>query len=1002
MTSTTSPTERVGRYQLLEPIGIGPSGTVSRAKVFGVAGFERQFAVKRFHAELTATAAMAAMLSAAARAYGSLEHPRIARMSEFGVAQGATFTAVEYVVGIDAMRLIAEARLAGVNLAAGGALALVSQAARAVGYAHGRGLTHLGLAPTNVIITADGDIKITDFGILSATLAQRPIEVPRLANRIPYLAPEQLANEATSAATDVFALGVLAYELVTGTRTFRGDTPQQVASAIMAGPPPEPALPRPIVRVLQRCLARSPFERFPDARALADALDAAVRVAPVPGTRKDVGAQVKETLDRLAALNDGQMSGVVALHVNTGPIRVPPTPGDDDPGAAYALGRADGGPVGLGAGPTIPDLPRQPFTTMPGVAPPPIPVPPGVAEMPAPPPPIAPPGASTLVGVSKPPPTIPTIRPRSAQGPGTGPLSKSASGQGPSTGPLAKPPAIPSRVPPSRSAAEIPVPIDPATPSARIEAGSDGIHTLDPSDLVAVDERHDEMGDAAAAAAAELDAALEKAVLTGSGARRRPAPLDDQKNTRPLLPLELEPLLSEPQARGATGSARATGVPEASDRGITEPHITIEPDDDPESRAATEPRIEDEEDRRATSLRLQPPPGVQSSAATQAIGSFGDLPEPDELDVRSGHTMLGIGSSTDAQPGGPEYPIPVAAPYTGPHPAPSSPDDDGSSGDAGQTGTPGSGLHRWSGDPRKDAAAAVAPPDTATPTAAADSAVRPPRRQLIWILVGMVGAVLVGLTAWQAYERAYHLPAPSVAGGSSSTTGSAGGAGAASATGIVATPIDETGAVARDAATDASAPSAVASIDAASADAARIAAVDAAADATRAATAPVDAPSSPSDAGAVAAKPVPAGTAGDTLAIASSPPGARVFLDGADAGTTPLTLPGSPDRHTIALLLAGHELYNAQVDGHGAFQIALKEVTPTNGPAGIKVLRCKDANRYYVFIDGKPTGQTCPTERIGCEVGAHTVEVYDVVSETRRKWDINVTDTRLSFRVRVE
>src|SRR3954447_1522803 len=355
VTSTTSPTERVGRYQLLEPIGIGPSGAVSRAKVFGVAGFERQFAIKRFHSELTATAAMAAMLSAAARAYGSLEHPRIARMSEFGVAQGSTFTAVEYVVGLDALRLMSEAKLAGATLAVGGALALVSQAARAVGYAHGRGLTHLGLAPTNVLVTAEGDIKITDFGILSATLPPRPIDVARLAQRIPYLAPEQLANEATSAATDVFALGVLAYELVTGTRTFKGDTAQQIASAIMNGPPVEPPLPRPIVRVLQRCLARSPFERFPDARALADALDAALRVAPVPGTRKDVGAQVKETLDRLAALNEGQMSGVVALHLGTGPIRrydddltrAPPRSGSEaDPGEpppAYALGRAETG-----------------------------------------------------------------------------------------------------------------------------------------------------------------------------------------------------------------------------------------------------------------------------------------------------------------------------------------------------------------------------------------------------------------------------------------------------------------------------------------------------------------------------------------------------------------------------------------------------------------------------------------------------------------------------------
>ncbi|MEO7732001.1 MAG: protein kinase, partial [Kofleriaceae bacterium] len=404
VTSTTSPTERVGRYQLLEPIGIGPSGSVSRAKVFGVAGFERQFAVKRFHPELTSTAAMAAMLSAAARAYGSLEHPRIARMSEFGVAQGATFTAVEYVLGLDALRLVGEARLAGVTLAAGGALALVSQAARAVGYAHGRGLTHLGLAPTNVIVTAEGDIKITDFGILSATLPQRPIDVSRLTQRIPYLAPEQLANEATSAATDVFALGVLAYELVTGSRTFKGDTPQQVASAIMSGPPAEPPLPRPIVRVLQRCLARSPFERFPDARALADALDAALRVAPVPGTRKDIGAQVKETLDRLAALNDGQMSGMVALHLGTGPIRRLTDDDARDAGAdpaamlSYELARPDlagGGPAFGGPSATVPDLPRSPITTMPGLAPPPIPVPPGLSA-PGAPPSGGPAGAQTL------------------------------------------------------------------------------------------------------------------------------------------------------------------------------------------------------------------------------------------------------------------------------------------------------------------------------------------------------------------------------------------------------------------------------------------------------------------------------------------------------------------------------------------------------------------------------------------------------------------------------
>ena len=143
-------------------------------------------------------------------------------------------------------------------------------------------------------------------------------------------------------------------------------------------------------------------------------------------------------------------------------------------------------------------------------------------------------------------------------------------------------------------------------------------------------------------------------------------------------------------------------------------------------------------------------------------------------------------------------------------------------------------------------------------------------------------------------------------------------------------------------------------------------------------------------------------TSSDVLAIVSSPAGARVFIDGADQGVTPVKLPGSADRHTVALLLAGHELYVAEVDGHGAFQIALKPVTPAGGPAGIKVIKCKDKDRYYVSVDGKPTGMTCPTERIECGVGPHTVEVYDIVTETRRKFDIKVLDTRLSYRVRVE
>jgi len=1077
VTSTTSPTERVGRYQLLEPIGIGPSGTVSRAKVFGVAGFERQFAVKRFHAELTTTAAMAAMLSAAARAYGSLEHPRIARMSEFGVAQGSTFTAVEYVVGLDALRLIAEARLAGVTLAAGGALSLVSQAARAVGYAHGRGLTHLGLAPTNVIITADGDIKITDFGILSATLPPRPTEVPRLANRIPYLAPEQLASEATSAATDVFALGVLAYELVTGARTFRGDTPQQVASAIMAGPPAEPLLPRPIVRVLQRCLARSPFERFPDARALADALDAALRVAPVPGTRKDIGAQVKETLDRLASLNDGQMSGVVALYVGTGPIRRMDDPGasrvyddspiDDAAGAtstptpAYALGRPElpplpppGSSAGQHAGATLPEL-RSPITTVPGLPPPPIPVPPGLTDVPIPPPPGSPgapgPAATTLPGLGRTQTMIPTIRPR--------PISVA--------GLPVKPPAVPPAVPPAiplhalraglRQTADVEIPGEPAAPTTRVDTVSEGVHTLDPNDL----ESFDIADEPEPLAPPEPVPARPPSTPAREPARRAALPTDrpDQSKveTQPIAPIMLEPLLFD-----ATVSPDELGD---GDRAVTEPVV-------PEMLRSGTPRS------RPIVRAPDDDPGQ-----TQAIGSFEPEPEVPAPAAPANdpryRTMIGL---TASQPRLPAEPAPLSPPPLGPQTAPrnaapnDSPEDpvDDISELLNEGFRPGptqaASTLTWPGDASaspgngagieappyasngaqsppidftdSDAASAPEPAPAASDgwmTAPAPSAAVPaaisaeaiptplhPRHRLAWILVGMLGAGIVGLCIWQIYRQATAVAdqARLAQAGRDAPTADAppiAVAPAADAHAELPSPSDASpsavsppGGAARAATGDAPR-SAVAPTDAAlAADAAHVAVlpVDAArvaapgvvvvADAARTAAGPADAGAPRPDPMHAAIKPLAPTAPGDTLSIASSPPGARVFLDGSDTGATPLALPGSPDRHTIALLLPGHDLYIAQVDGHGTFQIPLKEITPTNGPAGIKVLRCKDKDRYYVFIDGKPTGQTCPTERIGCEIGPHTVEVYDIVSETRRKWDIVVKDTRLSFRVRVE
>ena len=841
---------------------------VARAKVFGVAGFERQFAVKRFSPELT-VGAVASALSAAARSYGSLEHPRIARMSEFGVAQGQTFTAVEYVAGLDAFRLLQEAKLAGIALAAGGALALVSQAARAVGYAHGRGLSHLGLCPTNVIVTVDGDVKVTDFGILAATMPPRPVEAQRLAQRIAYLAPEQLAAEATSAATDVFVLGVIAYELVTGQRAYRGETPAQISHAILSGPPAEPPLPRPIVRVLQRCLARSPFERFPDARALADALDAALRVAPVPGTRKDIGAQIKTTLDRYAALNEGNLSGMVAMNLQTAAVadqgrldahdvstqqfvrdnaRTEPSP------VVPRFTDTDVSPVVPSAASTINErIPDKPFSTMPGIAPP-IPVPPGAAPPPGSPHNMGPPGAKTMLGLTP-----------VKKGAVPGVIPPIAKPNGPAGQP-AKPPIPTRRTPPPMPAVQ--APDDIVEPSGLIEVEDSRVTNLEP-------------------VAPSPPSALDQLF--------QPPPEDSGQ-----MPAD------DPSTLQGMGSSPPGTLTPAAMARMPKPT----PGHNFDSRTGEmSPLMLDELNKRA----------VKNTAELQSL-------EPASISSTGPAALEDAVDSFAQDAGHVAHDIPVQSPSIS--------------------------------APRAPQAVQV----TAQTRA-------PKKSPLPIVVLGLVLLAGLGAAGWYLFGKQDETKV------AANDKGSA----------IAKTPAD-------------------AAIAKSTADAAVIAmtTTDAKVEQAAPADAAVVASATP-DAAADKAEVTPTKPTGssDKLEIKSKPSGARVFIDGADQGTTPLKLPGSADRHTMVVLMPGHDLYIGEVDGNGVFDIELKAVTPTGGHAGIKLLKCKK-DRYYVYVDGKPTGQTCPTERIDTVIGDHVVEVYDIVTDSRRKWDIFVKDERLSYRVRIE
>ncbi len=803
-----SPAQRIGRYRLLEPVGSGPNGTVARANVVEGSFPENEFAVKRFLPELTATPHTAQALETAARSYATLDDPRIARLSEFEVAPGQTFTAVEWVPGLDAKRLLTEAKLVGHRIAPGSALTLIANTARAVGYAHAQGVPHLGLSPTNMMVTAAGDVKVMDFGILAATVTSRPSDVPRLAHRIAYFSPEQLLGEETSPASDVFSLAAIAHELVTGQRAFAGNHARALSQAILAGPPVELQLPRPIVSVFDRCFARSPRERFSNAHAFADALEAALAKSSLPGTPRDLAAFVQTILGESLPAATGASEAAPPRGTSFG---APPSPN-------AAAGRRPA---------ATPPVARA-ITT-----PPPIPALRNVAY----------PEGATLLGV-------PGAHLSNAPPKGTSSGAPMNAGFTPSPQPL----GVTIRgAAPAGNPAQRTDPTPHPQASAATQKGAGG-------------------GDSGRA--------------FGTGQHPVTSPPFQNEPTTQIPPELVQDLLNASLPDEATPAS----VP-LLDTDPSSDLFQLPDDDDPPPTDANplrtsrerNPLLDSHVDLKPQRRRSLWPWGVGLAAVGIAGGFLWRTTQLQEAPTKATKSAGKITLPSPIKASSTPAPAKRSAPLATPKPA------------AVVVANSGSGA---SAAARADATAAGS---GATPTPIAPNPGSP---------------------------SATPTPIGPNPGGRSATS----------------TPTGSTG--------------------------------------------------------AASSNPPPQAT--DVLSISSSPPGARVFLDGANQGVTPVKVPGSSDRHTIAALLAGHELYLGESDGHGALQIALKPVTPTGGPAGIKVIRCKDKDRYYVFVDGKPTGMTCPTERIECGLGRHTVEVYDLVTENRRKWDIVVSDTRLSYRVRVD
>jgi serine/threonine-protein kinase len=288
-------------YRLAEKIGEGGMGQVWRATDTTLG---REVAIKILPAEVAGDPERIARFEREARVLAVLHHPGIAAIHGLHEAHGVRFLAMELVPGEELA-----ARLAAGPLPPGEALAVARQLAEALEAAHEQGIVHRDLKPANVKLTPDGKVKVLDFGLAkaldpmssgsvsSSALAKSPTLTLGatvhgvILGTAAYMAPEQAAGAAVDRRADVWAFGVVLYEMLMGRRLFAGETVSHVLASVLKDEPDFGAVPRetpaPVVRLLRRCLRKKARERLQsigDARVVLEEVLAGVpdEVAPRP------------------------------------------------------------------------------------------------------------------------------------------------------------------------------------------------------------------------------------------------------------------------------------------------------------------------------------------------------------------------------------------------------------------------------------------------------------------------------------------------------------------------------------------------------------------------------------------------------------------------------------------------------------------------------------------------------------------------------------------------
>lgn len=281
--------QRFGKYQIIERIASGGMAEVFKARLEGIGGFHRTYAIKRILPHLTSNAEFVDLLVDEAKVAGLLSHANIVQILDLGVVDDQYFIAMEYVNGLDLGQVLQRCAEKRITLPVPHAAYILTEILKGLEYAHNRTvvrngvqvplhIVHRDISPANLLVSVQGEVKLTDFGIAKAIVKGLETQAGVVKGRFDYMAPEQAAGGAVDARADLFAAGVVFYELLTGRHPFRRGGDARTLEAVRGGefePPSRinPDVPPALDRVVARALQVDPGRRYPSATAFKEDLN---------------------------------------------------------------------------------------------------------------------------------------------------------------------------------------------------------------------------------------------------------------------------------------------------------------------------------------------------------------------------------------------------------------------------------------------------------------------------------------------------------------------------------------------------------------------------------------------------------------------------------------------------------------------------------------------------------------------------------------------------------